>query len=146
MAASQCLGQKRSRYDARKVARIGASLEDSAHGEFRHGLEPRCFAGKMGFESALELGQKKQTVSCCARRNFNKFAEGVRLRKLAADLMSFWVIKDLGLDAALLELCSRSQVSSVKLVREKVQDAVIGKLEAWESKGRGAWRFSQRLE
>jgi hypothetical protein len=42
----------------------------------------------MDVDSGLELGEKKHTVSCCARRNLSKLVEGVTFRRQEADLIS----------------------------------------------------------
>lgn len=91
MAPSQCLGHNTSRYEACNVARIGNSrrdLADLADWAFRHGFGPRAPLGKAAAESLLELGEKKHTLSCCARRNLNKLAEGLTFLRLEAGRIS----------------------------------------------------------
>lgn len=89
MAPSQCLGHKTSRYDACNVARRGTSLEERAVCVCRRGFCRRGPFGKAGVVLELELSEKKQTNSCCDRRNFNRPAEGLTLFRLKADLISF---------------------------------------------------------
>lgn len=88
MAPSQCLGHKPSRYDACNVARIGGSLDTFPDDLFRAHFCSRASLRKTGVELGLELGEKKHTLSRCARRNFNKFAEGVTFLRLEAGLIS----------------------------------------------------------
>jgi hypothetical protein len=87
VALSQCLGHNTSTYDAYKVARMGSrrALADCA---LLQDFARRAALTEAAVESLLVLGESMHTVSCCARRNRSKLAEGLTFLRLEAGLIS----------------------------------------------------------
>lgn len=98
MAPSQCLGHKKSRYEACNIVEEETVLEDFANCAMSR---PGARVGKAHVECGAELGQKEQRASCCARKNFNRLVEGVTFRGLGESLIARFFpqlkrIKDFG--------------------------------------------------